>query len=250
MFSFIIFFHILSFSFHFLFLFLFVGCSRSEFFLCLNFVTISLDSSHVKKLFLGPWAHLGWYPFGHSFPFFPTFFSPVCCLALPVVCQLVTTWLSVKIRLRVVYGGRRVGQVLPSYQNRQISALDETADAPQSSLLSLLSSSCLVFLSFVLSCLLMSSLFVLFRLLLFRLHFSLCLCLVSLSLFVSVSLCPPLSLSPCDVVCHVALCCVVLGLVVRCGVWCVTLWKTSCVRPKRPRVYVQNAPVYTGTTST
>ena len=43
------------------------------------------------------------------------------------------------IRLRVVYGGRRVGQVLPSYQNRQISALDETADAPQSSLFSLLS---------------------------------------------------------------------------------------------------------------
>ena len=26
-----------------------------------------------------------------------------------------------------------MGQVLPSYQNRQISALDETADAPQSS---------------------------------------------------------------------------------------------------------------------
>ena len=46
----------------------------------------------------------------------------------------------VMIRLRVAYGGRRVGQVLPSYQNRQISALDETADAPQSSLLSLLSS--------------------------------------------------------------------------------------------------------------
>ena len=39
------------------------------------------------------------------------------------------------IRLRVVSGGRRVGQVPPSYQNRQISALDETADAPQSSLL-------------------------------------------------------------------------------------------------------------------
>ena len=38
------------------------------------------------------------------------------------------------IRLRVVFGGRRVGQVLPSYQNRQISALDETADAPQSRL--------------------------------------------------------------------------------------------------------------------
>ena len=43
------------------------------------------------------------------------------------------------IKLRVVCGGRRVGQVLPSYQNRQISALDETADAPQSSLFSLLS---------------------------------------------------------------------------------------------------------------
>ena len=45
----------------------------------------------------------------------------------------------VVVRLRVVYGGW-VGQVLPSYQNRQISALDETADAPQSSLFSFLSS--------------------------------------------------------------------------------------------------------------
>ena len=44
------------------------------------------------------------------------------------------------IRLRVVYGGWRVGQVLPPWQNRQISALDETADAPQSCLFSLLSS--------------------------------------------------------------------------------------------------------------
>ena len=41
----------------------------------------------------------------------------------------------VMIRLRVVYGGRRVGQVPPSYQNRQIGAFDETADAPQSGLL-------------------------------------------------------------------------------------------------------------------
>ena len=40
----------------------------------------------------------------------------------------------VMIRLRVVFGGRRVGQVLPSYQNRQISALDQTAHAPQSNL--------------------------------------------------------------------------------------------------------------------
>ena len=44
------------------------------------------------------------------------------------------------IRLRVVHGGWRVRQVLPSYQNRQISALDETADAPQSSPFTLLSS--------------------------------------------------------------------------------------------------------------
>ena len=47
----------------------------------------------------------------------------------------------VMIRSRVVFGGRRVGRVPPSYQNRQISALDETADAPQSGLFSLLSSS-------------------------------------------------------------------------------------------------------------
>ena len=40
----------------------------------------------------------------------------------------------VMIRLRVAFGGRRVGQVLPSYQNRQIGAIDETADALQSSL--------------------------------------------------------------------------------------------------------------------
>ena len=46
----------------------------------------------------------------------------------------------VMIKLRVVHGERRVGQVPPSYQNRQIGALDETADAPQSSLFSLLSS--------------------------------------------------------------------------------------------------------------
>ena len=63
------FFHFLSFSFIF---FVFVGCSKSDFFLGLNFVTISLDSSFVKNQFL---ARLGRYPFRHSFPFFPTFFS-------------------------------------------------------------------------------------------------------------------------------------------------------------------------------
>ena len=53
------------------------------------------------------------------------------------------------IRLRVVFGGRRVGQVRPSYQNRQISALDVTADAPQSCLFSLLSSLTLSFRSLI-----------------------------------------------------------------------------------------------------
>ena len=58
-----------------------------------------------------------------------------------------TVHILVTIRLRVVFGGRRVGQVLPSYQNRQISALDETADAPQSSLFSLHLSSINIYLS-------------------------------------------------------------------------------------------------------
>ena len=61
-------------------------------------------------------------------------------LALFALYWLVVTFtcgivhILVMIRLRVVHGGRRVGQVLPSYQNRQISTLDVTADAPQSSL--------------------------------------------------------------------------------------------------------------------
>ena len=72
-------------------------------------------------------------------------------LALFALYGLVVTFpcgivhILVMIRLRVVYGGRRVGQVLSSSQNRQISAFDETANAPQSSLFSLLSS---LFLSF------------------------------------------------------------------------------------------------------
>ena len=36
-------------------------------------------------------------------------------------------------RLRIVYGGRRVRQAIPSYQNRQISALAVTGVASQSS---------------------------------------------------------------------------------------------------------------------
>ena len=64
-------------------------------------------------------------------------------------------------RLRVVYGGRRVGKVLPSYQ---ISALDETADAPQSSLLSSLFSSLLSSLFSLLSSLSVLSRFLMYPL--------------------------------------------------------------------------------------
>ena len=105
-------------------------------------------------------------------------------LALFALFWLVVTFpcgiehILVMIRLRVVYGShsfsfsfvtsclsvghhlvisedqaesrRRVGQVLPSYQNRQISALDEMADAPQFSL-SLSLSLFLSLLSFSLS---------------------------------------------------------------------------------------------------
>ena len=137
----------------------------------------------------------------------------------------------VMIRLRVVYGGRRVGQVLPSYQNRQISALDETADAPQSSLFSLLFS--------LFSCLVLS--------LLFRLLFSLSLSsLLSFSVF-SLALWLSLALSGSLSVCCCVWCLVSCGVCVVCGVWCVvcgvTHWKT-------PRVYVQNLPVCTDTTRT
>ena len=66
-----IFFHFLSFSFN---LIVFVGCSKSDFFLGLNFVTISLDSSFVKNQFLGPSRGV---PLWALFSFFPTLFSPV-----------------------------------------------------------------------------------------------------------------------------------------------------------------------------
>ena len=72
-----------------------------------------------------------------------------------------TVHILVLIRLRVVFGGRRVGQVLPSYQNRQIGALGETADAPllfSSLLFSSLLFSSLLFSSLLFSSLLFSSL--------------------------------------------------------------------------------------------
>ena len=73
-------------------------------------------------------------------------------------------------------------------------------------------------------------------LLLFRLLFSLCLCLLSLSSF-SVSLC----LSPCRVVV------VLLWWVV---VWCVVCVVYGVCPLNTSRVYVQNVPVCTGTMGT
>ena len=121
-------FHFLSFSFIFFhfrsFSFIFVHFLSFSF-IFLHFLSFSFSLLGARNLI---------FLCLNLFPFFPRFFPPFFFLALPVGHQLVTIWVSVKIRLRVVYGGRRVGQVLPSYQNRQISALDETADARHSSL--------------------------------------------------------------------------------------------------------------------
>ena len=212
--DFSLFFHFLSFTF-FHFLFLFVGCSKSDFFVGLNFVTISPDSSYVKNQFWCPSRGVCAHPFGPSFPFFTPFFSPVFCFfscitnCLSVGHHLVISEDQVESRIWWAAGGSS-----PSYQNRQMSALDETADAPQSSLFSLLSS--LVFLSLfslifshlLLSCLVLSSLLLS---ILCRLLFSLCPYLLSLSLSVSVSLYLRVVSWSC--------CCVVLCLVLWC-VWC------------------------------
>ena len=85
-----IFFHFFIFLFFFIFLhfsslfifFVFVGCSKSDFFLGLNFVAISLDSSYVKNQFLGPSRMGVGTPLGPLFLFFLLFFSPVFCLFL------------------------------------------------------------------------------------------------------------------------------------------------------------------------
>ena len=67
-----IFFHFLSFSFiFFYFLSLFLLGAQNLFFLGLNFVTISIDSSYVKNQFWGPSRVV---PFGLSFPYVPPFF--------------------------------------------------------------------------------------------------------------------------------------------------------------------------------
>ena len=62
--------------------FFFVGCSKSDF-LGINFVTISIDSSYVKKQFLGPsqvvplWVLFSFFSY---FFFLPFFFFVVFCL--------------------------------------------------------------------------------------------------------------------------------------------------------------------------
>ena len=72
------FFHVPSCSF--IFFFVFLGCSKSEFFWDLNFVTISLDNSHVKNQFLGPSRRYPppTLPLGNLFFFFLLFFFRFC----------------------------------------------------------------------------------------------------------------------------------------------------------------------------
>ena len=69
----IIFYHFLSFSF--IFFHFLCWVLKICFFLDLNFVAISLDSSYVKNQFLGP-SRVAGNPFGPYFPFFSYFFLP------------------------------------------------------------------------------------------------------------------------------------------------------------------------------
>ena len=69
-----------------------LGCSKSVFFLGLNFVTISLDSSHVKNQFLGPsrvvplWALFSFFSYFLLCPFF-VFFSCFFCVIFVIFCS-------------------------------------------------------------------------------------------------------------------------------------------------------------------
>ena len=108
----------------------------------------------------------------------------------------------VMIRLRAENGGRRVGHVLLLYQNRQISALGETADAPQSSLLPLLSSPCF------------------------------CVACVAVAVAAAVAVAVAVAVLLC--------CCVLLYVVVLCVSMYVGGERGPCVRSKRSRVYIQN----------
>ena len=99
---------------------------------CLIHVVSLFFFSRVPKIFGGTSGFLGKSAHSELASF------ALCWLVVTFPCGIVHT--LVMIRFRVEKRGRRVGQVLPSHQNRQISALDETADAPHSSLFSLLSS--------------------------------------------------------------------------------------------------------------
>ena len=160
--------------------------------------------------------------------------------------------------------------LFPCLSSILLSILSSLLFSLLSSLFSLLSSLFSLLLSFIfsllfafLSCLVLSCLvlFCLLLSLLCRLLFSLCPCLLSLSLSISVW---------CVVLCCVVLSCLVLSclvlsclvlsclvlsclvlscLVLSCLVLCGTV-KTPCVHSKRARVYVHNVPVCTGTTLT
>ena len=120
--------------------------------------------------------------------------------------------------------------------------------------------SSLLFSSLLFSSLLFSSLLS-SSLLFSSLAFLSCLSFSVSLLSVSVSLCLSLSLSPCGVVwCGVCRCgrgvvggrgvclCVCVCVCVRCGT--LKNVKNPCVRSKRLRVYIQNVPVFAGTTRT
>ena len=84
------------------------------------------------------WAHLGrgGRGVGPSFPFFSCFSPVFSCFSSCSSVGHHLVFSEDQVERRMWWA---VGQVLPSYQNRQISALDETADAPRSRLFFLLS---------------------------------------------------------------------------------------------------------------
>ena len=116
-----------SFSLFFLFsFFFFFSLDLGICFFGLNWFTISYNISVFFFL-----SRLGGYPLRTLFLFFFLIFSFSCSCSfsfsylhrqlssscwLPVGYQLVTIWLSVMIKLTVVSGGWRVGEIIPSWQ--------------------------------------------------------------------------------------------------------------------------------------
>ena len=151
-----IFFHFLSFSFS----FSFCWVLKIWFFLGLNFVTISLDSSYVKNQFLAPslgvllWALFSFFFLLCFSPFFVFFSCFTSCLSVGYF--FVISEDQVESRLWWVAGG--------SSHTFEAESPDECARAmmgvtPQSSLFSLLSSSLSLFSLFLSSSLLIPALF-------------------------------------------------------------------------------------------